>query len=270
MKSIYTVVFTLLTYLSFSQSYLGTGLSVNLPRQQMAENIGSLQSATAEYMYQLPRHLDRIFIGAEIDWGLYANTEKEQTFNFGSGGSTQTWVYYSSYAVQGGLTARILLVKDKSISPYVNGKLGYSVFYSNIFVEDPHDEGGCKPLQQKNLISDGTLMAGYGGGVMVNTGAFVRNKEQHNAWVDFSINKINGGRLDYINTKRLIDASSPTPAGTDGKALNVRFINATTQEIHEHQVAEVYTTPLRMLELKLSLIFRLDPPSCKKRCNKFR
>lgn len=269
MKYIYTVALTFISFISSSQSYFGTGLSVSLPRQQMADNIGSLQSISASYMYRLPGTLNRVFIGADLGWGLYANTEKLQTFNFGSGGSTETWVYYSSYVSQAGLTGRINLINDKIISPYINGKVGYSLFYSNIFVEDPHDEDGCKPLQQKNLISDGTLMAAYGGGVMVNTGLFSKNKEKRNAWIDLSINKTSGGRLDYINTRRLIDASSPTPAAPDGKALNVRFINATTQEIHEHQVAEVYTTPLRMLDFKLNFIFRMDP-ACKKRCKRFK
>ena len=63
--------------------------------------------------------------------------------------------------------------------------------------------------------------------------------------------------MDYINTKKLVDANNP-PTGTDGKPLNVRFINATTQQIHEHQVAEVYTTPLRMLEFKVSAVFCLN------------
>ncbi len=269
MKYIYTAVFTLLSFISSSQSYLTTGFSLAIPREQLADNIGALQSVAAGYMYKLPGKLDRVLIGAEMNWGLYANTEKLQTFNFGSGGTTQTWVYYSSYAVQGGLTGRILLLKNKLVEPYVSGKLGYSLFYSNIFVEDPHDEDGCKPLQQKNLISDGTLMAGYGGGVMINTGLFSKNKQHGNSWIDLSINKVNGGTLDYINTKKLIDADAPPTAGTDGKALNIRFINATTQEIHEHQVAEVYRTPLRMLDIKLSLLFKLEP-FCKSKCKRYK
>ena len=76
--------------------------------------------------------------------------------------------------------------------------------------------------------------------------------------MDLRVQNIRGGSPDYINTKKLIDASAPPPPGEDGKALSVKFINATTNEIHEHEVAEVYTTPLRMLEFKLSWVFQLD------------
>ena len=48
------------------------------------------------------------------------------------------------------------------------------------------------------------------------------------------------------------------PLGTNGKPLNVKFINATTQQIHEHQVAEVYNSPLRMLEFKMNAVFCIN------------
>jgi hypothetical protein len=71
------------------------------------------------------------------------------------------------------------------------------------------------------------------------------------------VQNICGGSPNYINTKKLINAPAPPP-GEDGKAVTVKFINDTTNEIHEHEVAEVYTTPLRMLEFKLSWVFLLD------------
>ena len=77
-------------------------------------------------------------------------------------------------------------------------------------------------------------------------------------YMDFRVQNIRGGDLNYINTKKLIDASAPPTPGEDGKAVSVKFINATTNEIHEHQVAEVYSTPLRMLEFRLSCVFLLD------------
>jgi hypothetical protein len=256
MKLLYTAVFTLFTICSQAQHYLTTGLSWGNPGDEMADNIGSLQNVSAGYMYRLPGCLNRFSIGAEVSFGLYGDAEKLQTFNFPGGGSTQTWVYYSSQASQTSVTGKFNIVNGKFFTPYINGKLGYALFFSTIFVEDPHDEDGCKPLQQKNLIRDGTMMTAYGGGIQMNIGIFDKYKKPRNSWIDLSINKIKGGSLDYINTKRLIDAGSP-PVGSDGKAVNVRFINATTQEIHEHQVAEVYTTPLNMLDIKLSYYFRI-------------
>ena len=43
----------------------------------------------------------------------------------------------------------------------------------------------------------------------------------------------------------------------DGKPLEVEFINVNTQAIHEHTVAQVYTSSLRMLEFRLGITVML-------------
>ena len=57
-----------------------------------------------------------------------------------------------------------MILQDKKIMPYISGKAGYTSFFSNIFIEDPHDPDGCKALDKNNLIKDGTFSTGYGGG----------------------------------------------------------------------------------------------------------
>ena len=44
----------------------------------------------------------------------------------------------------------------------------------------------------------------------------------------------------------------------DEKPLNVQFINDSTQSIHEHTVAQVYTSPLRMLEFRAGITVKLS------------
>jgi hypothetical protein len=259
MRPIYTLVLTFFTYASFGQNfYMNAGYSFGAPQQKMNDKINALHSLSLGANYQVPRTNKRLQVGAELGWGTYANTSKEQTFSFPNGSTTRTQVNYSSNVLQGALTSRLLITPTRNISPYISAKIGYASFYSNIFIEDPHDEDGCRPLDQKNLIKDGTIMAGYGGGVQVDWATFSPNASKKRMYMDLRVQSIRGGSLDYINTKRLIDASAPPPPGEDGKAVSVKFINATTNEIHEHQVAEVYTTPLRMLEFKLSWIFLLE------------
>lgn len=223
----------------------------------MASNIKPLHSLSTGLMYQLPGALKRIQAGIDVGWGSYANTRKEQTFNFGNGTSTVTWVNYSSNVLQASLTSRVMILQDKKIMPYVSAEAGYTSFYSNIFIEDPHDPDGCKALDQRNLIKDGTVTTGYGGGIQLDFSLFSDNTRKGRSYIDLSVNKISGNNINYINTKKLIDANNP-PTTTDGKPLSVKFINATTQQIHEHQVAEVYNTPLRLLEFKVSTIFLLN------------
>ena len=240
----------------------------------MAENINMLHSVSTGLSTKIPNTFGRLDLGVELNWGQYANTTKEQTFTFENGVSTKTNVIYSSNVFQGTFTGKYLLFKQALLNPYASAKLGYANFYSNIFIEDPHDPGGCHALDQKNLIKDGTLLAGYGGGLQLDWSAFTSRWGKGTRFIDISVNKNNGGTVQYINTKNLVDANNP-PTSLNGKPLNVKFVNATTQQIHEHQVAEVYSTPLHMLEFKIATVFALGAPvkrscshSCTHNCSK--
>jgi hypothetical protein len=123
------------------------------------------------------------------------------------------------------------------------------------YIGDPEDGGGCHALEQENIMNDKTMYWSAGGGLQINTGIFSKKKHNARAMIDLSANTIRGGDISYINTKHLMDA--PTTTDPDGKPLNVQFINATTQSIHEHKVAQVYTSPLRMLEFRAGVVFKL-------------
>jgi len=257
MKLIYTFLFLTISILSSGQFYMSSGYSIGLPQQQMKQNIKPLHSLALSGFYKLPGNLDRVMIGADVGWGIYSSSRKLQTFTFPNGDITQTDVFYNSMVVQGGLQARVNLLKNKTVTPFLNGKAGYASFYSNVFIENPNDPDGCAPLDQRNIIKDGTIYSGYGGGLQIDWRIFSKRGGKNTGWIDLTINSIRGGTLDYINTKSLINADSP-PVNSDGKPLSVTFINASTQQLHEHQVAEVYTSPLRMLEIKISATFLLN------------
>lgn len=259
MKFVKTLAFTfVLGQLSASgQSFVDVGYSLGTPRQDMNKNINLLHSLSSGIRFTIPGTRGHLQLGAEGAWGSYAVTSKEQTFRFRDGSSTRTMVNYSSNVLQGALNARWMLLHNKGINPYISAKGGYASFYSTIFIEDPHDIDGCRPLDQKTLLKDGTLFGGYGGGLQVDWSVFSRSAGKRSGYIDFRVQQIRGNTVSYINTKRLYDADNP-PTGGDGKAVNVQFINATTNEIHEHQVAEVYSTPLRMMEFRLSWVWVLD------------
>lgn len=257
MKTAAALLTLLTSSILSAQSYMNIGYSLESPQQEMNKNINHLHSLTTGIFFTVPQLDKRLELGAEFGWGMYANTSKEQTFTFRDGSTTTTQVNYSSNVLQGGFTARVMLTKNKGITPYISGKTGYASFYSNIYIEDPN-EGNCHPLDQKNIIKDGTIYGGYGGGLQIDWSVFNPKGDKKRSFIDIRVQNVRGGKVDYINTKKLIDASAPPPAAENGKALNVKFVNATTNEIHEHQVAEVYTTPMRMLEYRISWVFVLD------------
>lgn len=243
---------------AYGQSQLSIGYALGAPRQDMNRNINFLHSINSGISFRVPGTRDHLRLGAEGTWGTYAVTTKEQTFTFRDGSSTRTNVNYSSNVLQGALTARWMLLPNRGFSPYISGKAGYASFYSTIFIEDPHDIDGCRPLDQKTLLKDGSIFGGYGGGLQLDWSLFSRGANRRSGYIDFSIQRIQGGKISYINTKKLYDAANPPPPGGDGKPVNVQFINASTSEIHEHQVAEVYSSALRMMEFRLAWVWVLD------------
>lgn len=257
MKYFYSILFTFFSFSSFSQFSYTIGYTLGVPKEQMATNIKAAHGLSTGLYFQLPGALSRVQAGMDIGYSTYASTRKKQTFNFDNGSSTETWVNYSSNIFQTNLVSKVMIIQDKKLMPYLSGKVGYTSFFSNIYIEDPHDQGGCKALDKKTLIKDGTFSAGYGGGIQLDWSLFSKRTEKGRRYIDISVNKISGSNIDYINTKKLVDAANP-PVGTNGKPLNVKFINATTQEIHEHQIAEVYNSPLKLLEFKVNAVFCLN------------
>jgi hypothetical protein len=253
MKFIFTLLTSFLFFSADCQQWKFTSsYSLGIPRQEMGKNIQPAHSLQAGILYQLPGELKRLSAGLELGIGMYANERIDQTFQFDNNTSTVLPVDYSSNVFNANIQVRFNLLNDKKlIIPYINAKGGLYNFYSSVYIGDPEDDGGCHALEQENIINDKTMYWSAGGGLQINPSIFSKNKESGKLMIDISANTIRGGTLNYINTKHLMDAQNiPDP---DGKPLNVEFINVSTQSIHEHTVAQVYTSPLRMLEFRAGI-----------------
>ncbi|HEU5167487.1 MAG TPA: hypothetical protein VFU29_18210 [Chitinophagaceae bacterium] len=257
MKFISTLLFGFLFFSANSQQWKFTSsYSLGLPRQEMGKNIQPVHSLQTGVLYQLPGELKRLSAGLEFGIGIYAHERIDQTFQFDNNTSTVLPVDYSSNAFNANLQARFDLLSDKNfIIPYINAKGGLYNFYSSIYIGDPEDDGGCHALEQENIINDKTMYWSAGGGLQINPTIFSKNKRSTKVMIDISANTIRGGEINYINTKHLMDAQ--TMNDPDGKPLEVQFINVSTQSIHEHTVAQVYTSPLRILEFRAGITLKL-------------
>jgi hypothetical protein len=226
--------------------------SLSAPGGDMANNIKPLHSAKLNVGRQLTGCLSRIQVGAEFGIGTYAQITKKQTFVFDDGTTTVTNVRYGSNVFQANAFTRIDVLQKGKIIPYIKGNAGLARFYSNVTVEDPKDIDGCQPLEKKSLIKDNVLALGYGAGVRVDMQSFCSKMNRGDEFIDFSVTRVSGGNVNYINTRRLRDHYHNEP-NNDPKSqpLVQRFINASTQRIHEHQVAELYTSALQMLEFRI-------------------
>lgn len=257
MKFIFTLLLSSLFFSASSQQWkFITGYSLGIPRADMGKNIQPVHSLQNGVLYQFPGKLKSLSVGAEFGIGIYAHERIDQTFQFDANTTAVVPVDYSSNAFNANIQARFdLLSAENFIIPYINAKGGLYNFYSSIFIGDPEDSDGCEALEQENIINDKTMYWSAGGGLQINPSIFSKNKRATKVMIDISANTIRGGTMDYINTKDLMDAQSMNDP--DGKPLEVEFINVNTQAIHEHTVAQVYTSSLRMLEFRLGITVML-------------
>lgn len=255
MKYTSTLLFAFLSFFTASsQTWKFTShYSLGSPQQQMGSNIQAAHSLQAALHYGLPGPLNNLSVGLEMGLGLYAHKKVDQTFQFDANTSSVVPVNYNSNVFNINVQTRYNILNEKQfpVVPYLNAKAGVYNFYSNITIEDPYDPDGCKALDRHNIINDKTLYWSAGAGVQIDPDVFSKHKHYSRVRIDIAANIIRGGTIDYINTKDLKDATSMPEPGA--KSLKATFINVNTQAIHEHSIAQVYTSSLRMMEFRAGI-----------------
>lgn len=255
MKYIYLLSFIFFANYTNAQFSVNASYSLGIPQKEMAQNINAVHGIYIGGQYTLPKNLNNISVGLTTGFGSYANLIKETTFTFNDNSIT-TDVTYSSKVSSTSAFVKMDVIKNFSITPYAMISGGSQKFYSSIRIADPEDEDDCKPLEVKTIMSDRTAFYGLGGGAKIDMGIFGLEEKKH--FIDISLSWIRGGKIDYINTRKLKD-SHEHEADMDmpekGKPLNVSFINVSSNLIHEHKVAEIYTTPLRLMDIKVSYFY---------------
>lgn len=260
MKSFYLLTFfTATTITASAQMKGGLSYSLSLPQHEMKQNIRPVHGINAVFMSHI-KGFSQLSWGVEAGLGQYAGFTKDQDIRFPDGTGINTKVSYSSNVATAGILTRYHFLKDAKVNPFVTGRLGYANFFSKVRVADPEDEDDCKPLDKKTPINDHSFFAAYGAGLQIDISS---KKKTKNAWIDVSVNRLHGTKLDYINIKDIKDQvhndpNNPAPSSDKTEPLTLRFVNVSTQTIHEHQLAEVYNSPLRLLEMKIGVVWRID------------
>jgi hypothetical protein len=250
------LVFSFSAFLSFGQLTSSLHYSLGLPQGSMAKNIHAIHQGSLSVGYRLPKVLRFVQVGADLSYGGYGSLSMPVELQFDNSKPTSTTINYSSNVVAANGFLQVDLFNKGFITPYLMVKGGAQNFHSSIVVQDPMDTDGCKPLENENILSDQTMTYSYGGGLrfQLPTPNYYRRVRQQ--FIDVQFVATRGGSLDYINAKKLTDHSlhvAPTTTATDEtvKPLEMRFINVTSNVVHAHKVAEVFTSPLRLLDIKV-------------------
>jgi hypothetical protein len=255
MKYIYLLGLIIIANTTNAQFSGTASYNLSIPRKEMAENINPIHALYLGGEYTLPTRRSNISVGINTGLGTYANLSKETTFSFNNNNPTTTDVHYTSNVFSSSATVKIDITKQFLIIPFAKIEGGVQKFYSTIRIDNPNDLDGCKPLERKSILKDATAFYAVGGGLKIDMNSFSNQISRNKNFIEISVSATNGGQLDYINTKELKDPhemDEEMPMPEKGRPLNLKFINVNSNIIHEHKVAQVYTSQLRLIDIRIS------------------
>lgn len=195
------------------------------------------------------RNFSRPFsIGLEMGFNTYGSQTTRQEYVFDDGTRTETDVVVNNNIFNLNVAGKYFLRNSKKVNPYITGKLGWSRFSTNLYIEDPEDEYGCEPLESDVLYKDDTFTASAGAGLRIDLSSIFSKMESDLFFIDLGFQAVRGGTVRYMNVD--IDPSKPAPT----QDIMAKFINTQTQVIHEHHVGYVYSGLVDMLQYRIGFI----------------
>lgn len=257
MKKLYFLLFLqALAFAVFAQANeFGLGYQLSLPQSEMKNGWNAGHGIQLSYF----RHFEKakwLSVGGNFGIGGYAMETQPQEYMFRDGTITNTDVILSSSLGSAALSTRMTAFTSKTVMPFVELQSGYFWMYSSLYIEDPSDPFGCKALESKTLVNSGTFFGSVGGGVQILLGK-ANYRGRH--LLEMGARSVFGNNLEYANMNRIYNdhevTSEPLPAKGE-KPLMVTFINVSTNEQHEHSVAELYNHPLRALQFNVQYAYR--------------
>lgn len=253
-------IFVITGTAAVAQYDLTVSYTYSRPQQQMGTYINNAHGLQFQALYRVPH--SRLALGAGIGFNGYGSQTTRQTYRFGDGSSTETDVSVDNSFSTFHLIGRLDLLPAAVVTPYITGQAGYHVYRTTLYIENPDDPDGCKPLENKALQNDGAFSVSGGGGLRWDLGSIFKKVAAERFFADLSVLYTRGGRVSYMNVN--IPASPAahqhhsTPASGDVFSYSARFINPVNQVVHEHHVGDVYSSYIQLMEFKLGFVYRIS------------
>jgi hypothetical protein len=269
MKYLY-ILFAFVPFLSFAQQrwQIGSYLTFDIPNHtvmpKMSTNFGIGIQTAYRPIQRIP-----VMLEFKASTGAYSSRTLQQTYVFDSTSSTTTDVTYGSHMNRLNLGTKIYLVHDyRTIRPFITPQIGVSFMKSKIVIADPADEDDCKALDRKTTQRYSGFTYGAEAGVEVAINRLFKNAgsngddNRHRLYASVTfMNSFNS--FEYVNVKYMKDhdhaamsgGGSPAPSEDGNRDLNGSFINVSTNQIHEHKIAELYRTNLQFWGINIGYTF---------------
>lgn len=199
--------------------------------------------------------------------GEYSKLEETRLFSFYNNNAQSTYLRlrYRSKMNKYLFGVRWINVESKSvIKPYLTPQIGIASFRSRIHIPDPDDIDDCLPLENRVIHRNSGMVYGGEAGLEINLSRH-RKKTDYKGigtFFQFSVGVLRGvTEFEYINARHIKDPN-PNPVSDNHTHLHRQthltapFINITSNEVHHHQIAEIYRTPLRFTTINFGLVHK--------------
>jgi hypothetical protein len=243
MKVYISALVVLMTLESSCQtSEFGVNYVFSLPQGYMKENMTQAHGAIFNYYYT-PSGA-RYSIGLDFSANIYGHDRTEQTYTFEDGITAPMDIVVNNNFYNIMLTGRQFLGRKK-IQPYVNAKLGVSIYATQLNIYDPDDTDQCEPVDSDVLKRDAALIFSAGGGIRWE---MLPKKQPGRYFFDLSANYSSGGRINYMN----VDAPANSHSNHTSDVY-AKFINTQTQVVHDHHIGNVYTGVIEQIDIRFGV-----------------
>lgn len=236
---------------------LGFYFATDTPEREIMQKMSTSFSFGVSGAYS-PFRTARVFAEFKASWGIYSSETLEQTYTFGNGFATNTNVHYNSYVSKYLLGTKVMLNRDyRIVRAYATPQFGLANMRTRIVIDDPLDEDGCEVLDRSTRHRSTGFVYGGEVGVELPLERIFRKDEsesKHKLVLSFSV--LTGIKpFEYVNVKYMEDHVHSEMVTHESNDINATFINLTTNDIHEHKVAELYTTRFLTYGINVGYIF---------------
>lgn len=235
---------------------MGLGYTYTAPITTMKQNISQGNGFTMDF-YVTPEKINRFAFGMDLNYNIYGHDKSKQEYTFSDGSTAKMDIIVNNSFTNFMLGGRYFLtdIEGKKIQPYVNAKVGYSWFRTNLNIYDPDDDDHCEPVDTDMLLKDGTVVVSGGAGFHWDLSSIFKRNEPNRFLFNVGANLTLGGQVNYMNS----DAPKHNNNNNMQTDVTAQFVNTQTQVVHEHHVGYVYTSFVEMVEIRAGFVFRMEP-----------
>jgi hypothetical protein len=249
MRTLITLFFISIGISSFAQVsqiglYIPTDVPVRSEMPNMSTNVGFGVSFGTSPFLGSP-----VFFELKSSWGGYSSQTLQQTYEFTDGTQTRTDVHYNSNLNKYLIGARVMMNRDfRPVRTYFTPQIGLATMKTKIVIDDPQDTDDCQPLDRSTRQRNTGFVYGGELGIELALDRVFKKIETAGAHKVFVSTSFLSGfkHFEYVNVAYMKDEVHDMNTHPESGDVTASFINVTTNNIHEHKIAELYHTPLRM------------------------